>query len=70
MLKFFTSKHHSIEKFGVMLITLSSLLLVLITTIVINKITSDNRTLKTRVVYTTQVAFSHSGVTGNVVSIM
>lgn len=70
MLKFFMNKHHSIEKFGVMLITLSSLLILLTSTIVVNKITSDKKDLKTRVMYTTKVAFSHSAVAGDVVSVM
>lgn len=70
MLKFFTSKHHSIEKFGVMLITLSSLLMLLTSTIVVNKVASDKKEVSTRVMYTTKVAFSHSGVSGDVVSVM
>lgn len=70
MLRFFMNKHHSIEKFGVMLITLSSLLILLTSTIVVNKITSDKKDLKTRVMYTTKVAFSHSAVAGDVVSVM
>jgi len=54
----------------VMLITLSSLLILLTSTIVVNKITSDKKDLKTRVMYTTKVAFSHSAVAGDVVSVM
>ena len=63
-------RHHAIERFGVIFLTLVILMGTLTTTIVVRKNAADAQQLSNRAIYTTKVVMSRSQVTGSVVSVM
>lgn len=63
-------RHHAIERFGVIFLTLVILMSSLMTTIVVRKRTADAEQLSNRAIYTTKVQMSRSNVTGSVINVM
>lgn len=62
-------KHHRIERFGVMLLTLSILMSGLLASIVVKKTKDDALALSVRAMYTTHFTTSVTGISGDVVDV-
>ena len=63
-------RHHAIERFGVIFLTLVILMGSLTTTIVVRKRNADAEQLSNRAIYTTRVQMSRSKVSGSVINVM
>ena len=71
MVKFFQKfgKHYAIERFGVIFLTLTILLSVVVGSITTKKVQAEHRTLSGNAIYTRNFSFSQTRTTGKLVSL-